>query len=293
VLIVFQNLEEMVRKIVVPGVGLGLAGLAFVLQLGEVNAKQHVEKAVLAKVHYDSEQGLARKLVEEGKLASWECEGFVGYAKTIKNKELLNDIERTYHISIDTVLDYLAQESGFKINPDKPHKHGEKGTGGFCKCRADELVKRMQNEKDPLYFPYYDFSNYRFEKLDEDYDLNTLLKAADIKDRQYKINKEGISIDKVFKKMRDRGIQEKTYQRLPMLPKNKCKKRKRIEECINAWKNLSDGYKEAVVLYAATNGGLGAINVKKNKPSAELIYNASRFIINSSYFRKYERLLNS
>lgn len=276
---VFQKLEERVRNLIlVSGIGLAVA-----LQPTIVYGKEVIKDNISAKVQYDSEHSLTNKLIQGGK-------SFIGYAKTVKNKELIKEIERTYNISIDTVLDIMAQESSFKIIPDKPPKYGEKGTSQTKRERADELVKRMRDKNDSLYFPDFDFSNYRFEMLDRSYDLNTLMVAANLKDGEDYITKNGISVDDIFKKMRESGVKEETYKKIKI--KKKATKQKRIKQCVDFWKNNSEPYKETVVSYIAYNGGKGALlRMNNKKPSNEIVYHAALLMKNAEYFRRYKKLI--
>lgn len=287
---VFQKLEDKIRYFTTPIiVGLGLVGLATIIPSIKTEAKTTLGKKQVISLRYN-ERSLADKLVKEGRLYKREIENFIGYAKTVKNKKLIEDIEKTYNFSIDTALDVMAQESGFKIIPDSDYlsRYGEKGTSQTKRGRADELVKRMKNKNDSLYFPNFDFSDYEFNKLDYDYDLNLLMVAANIKDRMDYIKTEGISIDEIFRKLKERGVKKETYQRLHI---KKSKKKKRIERCVNTWKNNPEDYKGTVVLYLAYNGGSVLREIHDKKPAAEFVRNTAYLIQNAEYFRKYRNLL--
>ena len=286
---VFQKLEGIVRKVTLPVVGLACIGLATTMLPIKTEAKTNLGQKQVVSVQYD-EQSLANKLVKEGMLPKGEIENFIGYAKTVKNKRLIEDIGNTYNFSIDIALDTMAQESGFKIVPNRSPKHKEKGTSQTQKGRADELVEKMQNKNDPLYFQHFDFSDYDFNKLDQDYDLNLLMVAANIKDKMNYIQKKGISMDTVFKKLKERGVEKETYQGLKRIKKIT---NKRVKQCVDTWKNNSEKYKETVVLYLAYNGGGAIRKAHDKKPAAEFVRNTAYLMKNAEYFRKYRNLLES
>ena len=231
-------------------------------------------------------EDIARKLIEEGKLHKWEYKNFVGYVKTVQNKKFIDKIEKTYRVSLEEIVDIIGQESGFII--DRPvSKIGELGTSQMRKIKANELVKRISNPKDPLYFPEFDIKKYRFENLSRNYDLNTLLVAARIREIKNYIKRNNISIDKIYNKMMLLGTRKKTYAALGI-------KDSRARHYISLWKNKSGLYKEVLVLYVAYNGGNGALyRMKSASPKYQFVYNASCLMNNSIYFKRYRKILQN
>lgn len=236
---------------------------------------------------------------------------FIKLEKVLEYEPFIDKITKYYGIDKKEMFMLWNQESSFSISGLGPH--GERGLAQFRSLMAKLIFDRLSNQKDILYFdwktfyPQYNTKKYDFEQLSEDYKLNIIMTAAQIKLTPHvlgaHLKKANIGKEQFFRLLRNKGMKAR-FDKLKAAQKNPANFNlsKDLEKTIKDYQ-ISDAriklvhriFREDEMLlrtaleYIVHNGGGGAVsNIITDSVIGEiLIYHLALYVNNLKELYKF------
>lgn len=245
-------------------------------------------------------------IAKENNLKGKVFKKFVNLERVLEYETFVDEVAEYYAIDKQDMIKLWNQESNFNIKGKGGH--GERGLAQFkesiAKLRLDSIVnpkyKRFYFDWEKFY-PEFDIKNYNFKQLSEDYKLNIIMTAAQVKStslifKDY-LEKTNMTLDQLLKIVRTKGKHTKleilkAAQKNPKrfnLNKDTTKAikkynltKKRIKEINKIYSENPAMLKTALKKYTVHNGGGGAVkNITKDSVIGELlIYHLALYVKN-------------
>jgi hypothetical protein len=140
-------------------------------------------------------------------------ETFIRLERVLKEEQFMDKVAEYYHINKQDMIRIWNQESNFYIKA--LGKQGERGMAQFKEQTAKLVLDRLISPGDSLYFewkrfyPEFNIKKYDFKKLSEDYKLNIIMTASQVRINSsmldYFLKKAGINKNQLIKIVKQKG----------------------------------------------------------------------------------------
>lgn len=140
-------------------------------------------------------------------------ETFIKLERVLKDEQFINTVADYYKIDKQDMIRLWNQESNFDIT--QVGSHGERGLAQFRNLTAKLILDRLISPKDSIYFewkrfyPEFNLKNYDFKQLSEDYKLNIIMTAAQVRVTSnmldYFLKKANLSQNQLIKIIKQKG----------------------------------------------------------------------------------------
>lgn len=231
-------------------------------------------------------------------LANYQTIPYAGFVALMRHKPLIDFVADHYELEPNQIMEIMNHETGFNIQ--MKGADGERGLGQIMEGTAKRLINKVTNSDHPLFYPYIDKKDCKFQKLSTDYRLNIILTAAMVKTAQADFEDvlagRDLTKQELAKKIRKIGQKDTLWH----LRNKKSKRfsfydisddrRKRINRF---WRD--NPAEETGLFYLVYNGGRGSIGnllKKERKAVAEvLLTNFTAYSKNKETINQFNKFI--
>lgn len=141
-------------------------------------------------------------------------EKFIRLERVLKEEPFIDQVAEYYNINKQDMIRIWNQESNFNIK--SVGSHGERGMAQFQEQTAKLVFDRLKSPGDSIYFewkkfyPEFNIKKYDFKKLSEDYKLNVIMTASQVKINSsmlnYFLKKSSLNQNRLIKIIKQKGM---------------------------------------------------------------------------------------